>query len=104
MVINFFYTLGLYIHNFVFWTTEMRMVVAYSFVCAQPYDMASCLAMFTNISATVIFIARVEMYFHSRYKAYSEAVIGGRLSVAPDGTGCCFSRNTGAPNRTPAQQ
>ena len=36
--------------------------------------------MFTNISATVIFIARVEMYFHSRYKAYSEAVIGGRLS------------------------
>lgn len=80
VVINFFYTLGLYIHNFVFWTTEMRMVVARSFVCAQPYDMASCLAMFTNISATVIFIARVEMYFHSRYKAYSEAVIGGRLS------------------------
>lgn len=55
------------------------MVVAKSFVCCQPYDMASCLAMFTNISATVIFIARVEMYFHDRYKAYSEAVIGGRL-------------------------
>ena len=36
--------------------------------------------MFTNISATVIFIARVEMFFHDRYKAYSEAVIGGRLS------------------------
>ena len=27
---------------------------------------------------SVIFISRVEMYFHSRYKAYSEAVIGGR--------------------------
>ena len=25
VVINFFYTLGLYIHNFVFWTTEMRI-------------------------------------------------------------------------------
>lgn len=80
VAINFLYTLGLYIHNFVFWTTDMRMVVANSFVCNQPYDMASCLAMFTNISATVIFIARVEMYFHERYKAYSEAVIGRKLA------------------------
>ncbi len=77
---NFFYTLGLYIHNFVFWTTDMRMVVAKSFVCAQPYDMATCLAMFTNISATIIFISRIEMHFHDRYKSYSESVIGGRGS------------------------
>lgn len=77
---NFFYTLGLYIHNFVFWTTDMRIVVAKSFVCAQPYDMATCLAMFTNISATIIFISRIEMHFHDRYKSYSEAVIGGRGS------------------------
>ena len=75
---NFLYILGLYIHNFVFWTTDGRMIVAKSFVCMQPYDMATCLAMFTNISASVIFITRVEMYFHDRYKAYSEAVIGGR--------------------------
>ena len=75
---NFFYILGLYIHNFVFWTTDMRMVVVDSFVCAQPYDMATCLAMFTNLSASVIFISRVEMNFHERYKRYSEAVIGGR--------------------------
>lgn len=77
---NFFYTLGLYIHNFVFWTTDMRIVIAKSFVCNQPYDMAACLAMFTNISATIIFTARVEMYFHEKYKAYSEAVIGGKAA------------------------
>lgn len=75
---NFLYTLGLYVHNFVFWTTDMRMEVAKSFVCAETYDMATCLAMFTNISASVIFISRVEMHFHERYKKYSEAVIGGR--------------------------
>ncbi len=75
---NFLYILGLYIHNFVFWTTDMRMVVVKSFVCNQPYDMASCLAMFTNISATIIFISRIEMHFHDKYKAYSEAVIGGK--------------------------
>ncbi len=56
----------------------MRMKVAGVFVCAPSYDMATCIAMFTNISATVIFITRVEMYFHERYRAYSEAVIGGR--------------------------
>ena len=78
IAINLGYTLGLYIHNFVFWTTELRMVVAKSFVMAPTYDVATCIAMFTNISATVIFIARIEMYFHERYKAYSEAVTGGR--------------------------
>lgn len=75
---NFFYTLGLYIHNFVFWTTDLQMHVAKVFVCAPAYDMATCIAMFTNISATMIFISRVEMYFHERYKAYSEAITGGR--------------------------
>lgn len=75
---NFLYTLGLYMHNFVFWTTDMHLVVAKSFVCMQPYDLATCIAMFTNISASVIFISRVEMHFHARYKSYSEAVIGGR--------------------------
>ncbi|MCI9215510.1 exopolysaccharide Pel transporter PelG [Lachnospiraceae bacterium 42-17] len=78
VVANFCYILGLYIHNFVFWTTDMRMVLVKTFVCNQPYDMATCLAMFTNISATIIFITRVEMYFHDKYKNYSESVIGGR--------------------------
>lgn len=75
---NTLYILGLYIHNFVFWTTDMRMVVADSFVCMTTYDMASCLGMLTNITASIIFISRVEMRFHERYKGYSEAVIGGR--------------------------
>lgn len=78
VVINFLYTLGLYIHNFVFWGTGLQMKVADSFVLAPSYDLATCLAMFTNISATIIFISRVEMYFHERYRDYSEAVIGGR--------------------------
>jgi len=78
VVTNFLYTCGLYVHNFVFWTTDMRMVVADSFVCMSSYDMATCIAVFTNITASVIFISRVEMHFHERYKSYSEAVIGGR--------------------------
>lgn len=75
---NFLYILGLYTHNFVFWGTPMRMEVVNTFVCMTAYDMASFIAMFTNISASVLFITRVEMHFHERYRAYSEAVIGGR--------------------------
>ena len=78
IVTNFLYILGLYIHNFVFWSTDMHMIVVKSFVMMQPYDMATCLAMFTNISASVIFIVRVEMHFRERYKLYSDMVIGGR--------------------------
>ena len=78
IAINFLYTLGLFIHNFVFWGTDMAMHLVNTFVCNQPYDMATCLAMFTNVSASVIFISRVEMYFHERYKAYADAVFGGR--------------------------
>lgn len=78
VVTNFLYSLGLYVHNFVFWTTDQRTEVAKCFICMSNYDLATCLAMFTNISATVIFISRVEMNFHGRYRDYSEAVIGGR--------------------------
>lgn len=78
IAINFLYTLGLFIHNFVFWGTDMAMHLVNTFVCNQPYDMATCLAMFTNVSASVIFISRVEMHFHQRYKAYADAVYGGR--------------------------
>lgn len=75
---NLFYTLGLFVHNFVFWTTSYHMIVRKSFVSMTTYDMATCLAMFTNISASVIFISRVEMHFHERYKAFSESIINGR--------------------------
>lgn len=76
---NLLYTLGLFVHNFVFWHSPLKTVIADTFVCAETYDFASCLAMFTNISASVIFIVLVETQFNGRYKQYSEAVIGGRL-------------------------
>ena len=78
MAANFFYVFGLYIHNFVFWTADERRVLAKSFVFNQPYDVATCLAMFTNLSATVIFVTHMEMHFYEKYRAYSEAVIGGK--------------------------
>jgi uncharacterized membrane protein len=77
---NTLYILGLYIHNFVFWNSHLGVLVAGVFLNAPPYDMATFLAMVTNITSSVIFLTRVEMHFHPRYKAFSEAVIGGRGS------------------------
>jgi uncharacterized membrane protein/glycosyltransferase involved in cell wall biosynthesis len=77
---NFLYTLGLFIHNFVFWHTDMRTEVAHTFVCNQPYDMATCLALFTSLSASTIFISLMEMHFSERYRGYFNAVIGGSLA------------------------
>lgn len=78
VVTNALFMLALYAHNFVFWTSDLRMVVANTFVSAPSYDLASCMGMFTSISATIVFISRIEMKFNEKYKGYSEAVIGGR--------------------------
>lgn len=80
IVANFAYTLGLYVHNFVFWTSDLRIIVVKSFYMCEPYDMATYIALLTNISSTVILITNLEMRFHDRYKDYSEAVIGGKLN------------------------
>lgn len=74
-----FYTLGIYVHNFVFWGTDAHLVIAESYYSYQPYDMASCLGMFTNISAMVLFTVMAETKFHDAYQQYNEAVIGAAL-------------------------
>lgn len=78
---NFLYTLGLFVHNFVFWMHPWRMIIVDTYICNQPYDMATCIAMFTNISASTFFISRVEMHFHERYADYMNAIIGGKLDT-----------------------
>lgn len=77
MFANFFYMLGLYIHNFIFWTVSGRIHTASTYYTHQAYDMATCLAMFTNISTMVFFIVVAETRFHTAYQRYMESVIGG---------------------------
>ena len=81
IVANLFYTLGLFSHNFVFWFHPWQLEVVKTYICNEPYDMATCIAMFTNITATTFFIARIEMHFHESYSNYNNAVIGGKLDT-----------------------
>lgn len=76
---NLFYFTGLYAHNFVFWTTDGRIVVAKTYISMQPYDMASTLALFTNISTIIIFTVLAETKFHEKFQNYTSAVNGGTL-------------------------
>lgn len=75
---NFLYVIGMYIHNFVFWVMPGHDTFFDIFVCYQDYDIAACLAMFTNLSATVIFVTHMEMHFHNKYKSYFESIIGAK--------------------------
>lgn len=76
---DFFYIFGLFAHNFVFWTQPDRLEIAKTYICNQPYDMASCVAMFTCLSSTVIFISKVEMHFFKRYKEFNASIVGGSI-------------------------
>lgn len=74
---NVFLIWGLYIHNFVFWfLSDYKITVANVFISAPDYDMATFLAMLSNISIHVIFVVNVETKFHTAYKAYCESIIG----------------------------
>lgn len=74
---NMFYIWGLYIHNFVFWfLSDYKIIVVNVFISAPDYDMATYLAMLSNISILVIFVVNVETKFHTAYKAYCESIIG----------------------------
>lgn len=76
-ITNFFYTFGLYVHNFVYWTTGYGAYIGNVFWTAPAYDMATCLALFTNISTLVIFVVKAETSFFGSYQAYLETVNGG---------------------------
>ncbi len=75
-----FYIVGLYIHNFIFWFSPIGNIVADTYRASYTYDMASFLGMFTNLSATVIFVVKVETNFHEKYQQYCYAIMGGSLS------------------------
>lgn len=76
-----FYMLGLYMHNFVFWSTNQHLYVAKTYYSHQTYDMASCLAMFTNISTMILFTVVAETRFHDVYQIYMECIIGGTYKL-----------------------
>lgn len=68
---NLFYILGLYVHNFIFWTIpEMNMIVGETYVFSPSYDIVAFYALLTTLPTTIIFVVKVETAIFSRYREY----------------------------------
>ncbi len=74
---SFFYTLGLYIHNLIFWNSDLIRVVAKTYIYAPKYDIATFYALLTILPASIIFVVSVETSFYDRYKQYYSYIIDG---------------------------
>ncbi|MFC0905923.1 exopolysaccharide Pel transporter PelG [Clostridium sp. MT-14] len=78
--ICFFYTLSMYIHNFIFWSGSLGKIVAGTYIFAPSYDVPTFYALLTILPSMVIFAISLETSFYDRYREYySQITCGGNL-------------------------
>lgn len=78
---NFFYTMGMFIHNIIFWKfSTLRQNIMNTYFYAPAYDTASFFAILTTIPASIIFVVRFETTFYEKYKTFCDCIeYGGSL-------------------------
>ncbi|MCY6482926.1 exopolysaccharide Pel transporter PelG [Clostridium aestuarii] len=74
--VNLFYTLGLYVHNFVFWNSGLKNIIAYTYSYSPIYDVPVFYAFLSIIPSMVLFVVSVETSFYEKYRAYYSNIIG----------------------------
>jgi uncharacterized membrane protein len=74
--ISFFYTLGLYSHNFIFWTSKLGVQVSGTYVYAPTYDVPTFYAFLSIMPAMVIFVVSIETNFYDKYRNYYSLITG----------------------------
>lgn len=75
-----FYTLSLYIHNFIFWTGDLSRIIANTYRFAEPYDIPTFYAFLSILPTSIMFSISVETSFYDRYKEYySQITLEGNL-------------------------
>lgn len=78
--ISFFYTLSLYIHNFIYWNSNLGRAIFNTYVSAPIYDVPTFYAFLTILPASIIFVISTETSFYNRYREYySKINMGGTL-------------------------
>lgn len=77
--IGLFYSLGLYIHNFYFWTGDLAVIIGETYIFAPAYDIPTFWAFLTILPTMVIFIVSCETSFYEKYRAYYGAICNGGL-------------------------
>ena len=74
--IAFFYTLGLYIHNFLFWTSELGVRIGGTYIYAPTYDVPTFYAFLSIMPSMIVFVVSIETSFYDKYKAYYTLITG----------------------------
>lgn len=69
-LINCFYTLSIYIHNFIFWNSSLHVTILDTYKYAPTYDVPTFFAFLSIMPSMVIFVVSVETSFYKKYRAY----------------------------------
>lgn len=71
---NTFYTLGLYVQNFVFWSYFKTRNSISVFWFSDDFDMATALGVLTILPAIVLFVVRMETSFYDYFREYLRSI------------------------------
>jgi polysaccharide biosynthesis protein PelG len=74
--VAFFYTLGLYVHNFLFWTSELGVKIGETYIYAPTYDVPTFYAFLSIMPSMIVFVVSIETSFYDKYKAYYTLITG----------------------------
>ena len=74
--ISLFYTIGLYVHNFLFWTTDLGVNIGQTYIYAPIYDVPAFYAFLSVMPSMVMFVVSVETSFYEKHRAYYSLITG----------------------------
>lgn len=74
--IALFYTLGLYSHNFIFWTSGIAVNISRTYIFAPIYDVPTFYAFLSIMPSMIVFVVSIETNFYEKYKTYYSLITG----------------------------
>ncbi len=70
LFVNLFYTLGMYIHNIIYWLGDRAILVNDTYLVTPYYDTPSFIAFMSMLPTMVYFVVRTETSFYEKYRHY----------------------------------
>jgi len=74
--ISLFYTLALYVHNFIFWGSSIGVKISSTYTYAPAYDVPSFYAFLSVMPSMVVFVVSMETSFYEKYRTYYSLITG----------------------------
>lgn len=75
-LINFFYTLGVYLPTFIIWFSPNQTLIADTYLFAPLYDAAVFYAFLSILPSMLLFTVSTELVFYEKYKTYFMHITG----------------------------